>query len=81
MGLAGNAIDAPDAAHLIYGGTATFKATVTATDKMSKLVVEKAAAKARTMRTTDPTTANMMPVMINGEPHHVLLMSVFQEFG
>lgn len=80
VGLAGNTIDAPDAAHLIYGGTATAKNNVTATDKMSKLVVEKAAAKARTMRTTDPTTANMMPVMINGEPHYVLLMSVFQEF-
>lgn len=80
VGLAGNTIDAPDAAHLIYGGTATAKANVTAADKMSKLVVEKAAAKARTMRTTDPTTANMMPVMINGEPHYVLLMSVFQEF-
>lgn len=80
VGLAGNTIDAPDAAHLIYGGTATSKATIAAGDKMAKLVVEKAAAKARTMRTTDPTTANMMPIMVNGEPHYVLLMSVFQEF-
>ncbi|QND60376.1 N4-gp56 family major capsid protein [Mesorhizobium huakuii] len=80
VGLAGNTIDAPDAAHLIYGGVATTKVGLVASDKMAKLVVEKAAAKARTMRTTDPTTANMMPVMINGEPHYVLLMSVFQEF-
>lgn len=78
-GHAGNAVNAPDSAHLIYGGTATAKNNVTNTDKMSKIVVEKATVKARSMRTTDPTTANMQPVMINGEAHYVCLMSVFQE--
>lgn len=79
VGHAQNALQAPDAAHLIYGGDATAKNDLDVNDKMSKSVVEKATVKARTMRTTDPTTANMMPVMINGEAHYVCLMNVFQE--
>lgn len=79
VGHASNALQAPDATHLIYGGDATSKATIDSNDKMSKAVVEKATVKARTMRSVDPTTANMMPVMINGEAHYVCLMSVFQE--
>lgn len=78
-GHAGNAVQAPDAGHLVYGGTATSKATVTTSDKFSKLVVEKAEVKARTMRTTDPTTTNMVPVMIDGQPHYVCIVSPFQE--
>lgn len=77
-GHAGNAIQAPDAAHLIYGGAATSKASLGANDKMTKNVIEKASVKARMMRSTDPSTANMMPVMINGEAHYVCLMSPFQ---
>lgn len=78
-GHAGNTLDAPDAGHLVYGGTATAKANVTNTDKMSKVVIEKAEVKSRMMRSTDPTTANMQPVMINGEAHYVLVMNPFQE--
>ena len=29
---------------------------------------------------TDPTTANMLPMTIMGEPHYVLLMHSFQEY-
>ena len=78
-GHAGNSIQAPDTGHLIYGGTATAKNNVANTDKMSKLVIEKAEVKARMMRSTDPTTANMIPVMINGEAHYVCIMNPFQE--
>ena len=80
VGHAGNPIQAPDAAHLVFGGTATSKATISAGDKMSKAVIEKAVVKAKTMRSVDPTTANMLPVMINGEAHYVCLMSEFQAF-
>jgi len=79
VGHAGNPLQAPDTTHLIYGGVATSKLTLAATDKMSRNVIEKAAVGARMMRSTDPTTANMMPVMINGEAHYVTLMSPFQE--
>lgn len=78
-GHAGNAIDAPDSGHLVYGGTATAKNNVAATDKISKTAIEKAEVKASTMRSSDPTTANMMPVMINGEKHYVCVMHTFQE--
>ena len=78
-GHAANAFGAPDSAHVIYGGDATSKATIGTNDWMSKAVVEKAAVKARMMRSTDPTTANMLPVSINGEAHYVLVMSPFQE--
>ena len=78
-GHAGNPIQAPDAGHLIYGGDATSKASVDSSDKMSRTVIEKAATKARMMRALDPTTANMLPVQINGEAHYVCIMSPFQE--
>lgn len=78
-GHATNPIQAPDSGHLIYGGSATSKATLTANDKMSRAVIEKAAVKARMMRALDPSTANMMPVMINGEAHYVCVMTPFQE--
>lgn len=78
-GHAGNLIQAPDAGHLLYGGDATGKASIDSSDKMSKALIERAEVKARTMRSTDPSTANMLPVMINGEAHYVCVMSPFQE--
>ena len=78
-GHAENAIQAPDADHLRYGGDATSKASLDANDKMTKTVIEKAEVAARMMRATDPDTANMMPVEINGEAHYVCVMSPFQE--
>ncbi|PTM61896.1 N4-gp56 family major capsid protein [Phreatobacter oligotrophus] len=79
VGYANNPIQAPDSAHLMYGGTATAKANVTTASTMSRVVIERAAVKAQMMRAVDPTKANMMPVMINGESHYVCLMSPFQE--
>ena len=79
-GHAGNPIQAPDASHLLFGGAATAKNTMTDTDTMSRALIEKAAVKARMMRSLDPTTANMMPVMIGGEAHYVCVMSPFQEY-
>lgn len=78
-GHAGNPIQAPDANHQLFGGDATSKGTLDSADKMSRALIEKASVKARMMRSTDPSTANMQPVMINGEAHYVCLMSPFQE--
>jgi len=78
-GHAGNPIDAPDSQHIIYGGDATSKATISSDDGMSRALIEKATVKARMMRATDPKTANMMPVEINGERHYVTIMTPFQE--
>lgn len=79
-GHAGNSFDAPDTAHIVYGGSATAYNNIASTDKMAKITVEKAIVKADTMRQQDVTKQNMLPVMVMGEPHYVLLMHNFQEY-
>lgn len=78
-GHAGNTLDAPDSGHLLYGGDATGKNDLATADKMTRAVIERATVKARMMRAQDPTTANMIPVEVNGEGHYVCLMNPFQE--
>lgn len=78
-GHAGNPFRQPDSQHLLFGGDATSKATLTADDTMSRMVIERAAVKARMMRARDPKNANLLPITINGEKHYVALMSPFQE--
>ncbi|MCE7797861.1 N4-gp56 family major capsid protein [Sphingobium sufflavum] len=78
-GHAGNPVQAPDGQHILFGGSATSKATITATDKMDRDLVEKASVQARMMKAKDPKTANMLPVDVNGEKHYICLMSPFQE--
>lgn len=79
-GHAGNPLRAPDAQHLIFGGSATSKATLTTSDKMSRELIERAANKARMMRARDPKTANLLPVTVMGERHYIMLMSPDQEY-
>lgn len=77
-GRAGNAIQAPDAGHLLYGGSATSKATLTANDKMTRAVIERAQVKATMLQAQDPEAANMVPVSIDGEEHYCIVMNPFQ---
>lgn len=77
-GRAGNAIQAPDAGHLLYGGAATSKATLTANDKMTRAVIERAQVKATMLQAQDPEAANMVPVSIDGEEHYCIVMNPFQ---
>ena len=79
-GHANNPIQAPDAGHILFGGAATGKATLTADDIMSRGVIEKAVTKATMLHATDPDSASMQPVTINGEGHYVCVMSPFQEY-
>lgn len=79
VGHAGNAIQAPDTGHLIYGGTATAKNNVASTSTMARAVIEKASVKAQMIRSTDPENPNMLPSMVEGEGHFVTVMSPFQE--
>lgn len=79
-GFAGNSFTAPDTQHLIYGGSSTSKASLTATDKMTVTVIEKATNKAQMMQARDPRTANMVPVSNADNNQYVLLMSPFQEY-
>lgn len=79
-GFAGNSFTAPDTQHLIYGGSATSKASLAAGDKMTVTVIEKAINKAEMMQARDPRTANMVPVTNGANDQYVLLMSPFQEY-
>lgn len=77
-GHANNTIDTPDSDHILYGGDATSKASIDASDKMTKAVIERAEVKASMMSATNPANQAMMPVMINGESHYVCVMSKLQ---
>lgn len=78
-GFAQNAFRAPDADHILYGGSATSKASLTAADKMSRTLIEKAETKVRMVRATNRENANMQPLMIDGKARFMLVMSPFQE--
>ncbi|ARV77112.1 major capsid protein [Pseudomonas phage Skulduggery] len=78
-GHAGNPLRTPDAQHLMYGGSALSKATLTAADTMSRMLIERASVKTRMLRAKDPKTANMLPITVNGDKHYVCLMSPYQE--
>lgn len=77
---ANNAITAPDADHIAYGGSATSKATVTASDKMSVALVERLAVKAAMMNATNPDVADINPITIEAAEHYVLCMSPWQSY-
>lgn len=79
-GHAGNPLQAPDAGHLLYGGAATSKATMTASDTMSRAVIERASVKAQMLQAQDADAANMVPISIDGETHYVIVMSPFQAY-
>lgn len=81
QGRAGNAIQPPDAGHLLYGGDATSKATLEAADVMTREVIERASVKAQMLQAQDPEAANMVPVSIDGESHYVCVMSPFQAYN
>ncbi len=78
-GHASNPVQEPDANHILYGGSATSKATLTAADVMSRNAIERAAVKAKMMRATNPDQANMMPITVDGESRYIMLLSTFQE--
>lgn len=75
---ANNAITAPDADHIAYGGPATSKATITASDKMSVALIERLTVKAEMMNAINPDVADMNPVTIESAQHFVLVMSPWQ---
>ena len=79
-GFGGNALQAPDADHLLFGGAATSKASLAATDKMTRAGIEKALNKAEMMQARNPETANMVAVSNGSEDQYVCLMSPDQAY-
>ena len=77
-GFAQNPLEAPDVDHLLYGGSATSKASLAATDIMSPLVIERAVERAAMMQAENPENANMVPTNVEGAEHYVVVMSEYQ---
>lgn len=80
-GLAGNAFVAPDSLHLMYGGSATSKATLTASDVMSLSLIDREVARAATMGGGSSGVPAIEPCMIEGEEHYVQVMHPWQEYS
>ncbi|OWY39342.1 N4-gp56 family major capsid protein [Xenophilus sp. AP218F] len=78
QGHAGNPLEAPDADHILFGGAAVSKASLTEADKMSRAVIERAAVHAEMLQEVNPDCINMQPTTIDGAPHYVLLMNPWQ---
>ena len=79
-GRANNSFQAPDAEHLMYGGSATSKATLTANDTMSVNVIDRAITKATMMGGGTQGTPRIQPIKIDGEDHYVMLMNPYQAY-
>jgi len=73
-----NALTAPDSMHQMYGGSATSKATLTATDTFKLRLIDKAVAKAETMGGDGTDELSMVPVSIESGDHYIALMHTFQ---
>lgn len=79
-GFAKNAFTAPDTDHQMYGGDAVSKATLDATDKMSRGLIERAVTRAAMLKTLNADNVRMTPIKIDGEEHFVVVMGEFQAF-
>lgn len=75
---AGNPIQAPDAAHMVYAGSAVSKATLEDTHIMNRELIERLSVKPRMMSATNPDVVKIEPVMIEGKKTYVLVMNAWQ---
>jgi N4-gp56 family major capsid protein len=78
-GFAGNALQTPDTDHVLYGGDATSKATISSDDGMSRALIERAQTRATMLNAINTDNVRIQPVRVDGEDHYVVLMSPFQE--
>ena len=79
-GVAKNELRAPDSQHILFGGSAQSKATLTESDKMTKNLIERVSNRAKMMRARDPSAANLLPININGGKHYIMVMTPDQEY-
>lgn len=82
-GFANNSLTSPDTNHIVYGGTATSKASVTANDKMSTLPIDKAVAYAETMGGGGPVYSEVPQIQkinLDGDEVFLLVMDPYQKF-
>jgi N4-gp56 family major capsid protein len=80
-GFAGNAFVAPDNLHQLYSGAAASKLSLTATDKMSLSVIDKAVTRANTVGGGSQGVPQMVPSMVEGEGKYVCVMHEYDVFN
>ena len=80
VGFAGNAMVAPDSMHLLYGGAATSKAGMTAADKFTLKLLDRAQTRASTMGGGTAGVPAIEPCQIEGEDHFIGVLHPFQEY-
>lgn len=73
-----NALTAPDSMHMMYGGSATSKLSLTGSDTMKLRLIDRAVAKAETMGGDGSDELSMIPVSIEGGDHYISLMHTYQ---
>lgn len=79
-GYAGNALVAPDDMHLLYGGDANAKNTISDNDGFSLGLIDRVIARAKTMGGGTSGIPKIQPIKIDGEEHYVIVMHPFQEY-
>jgi N4-gp56 family major capsid protein len=78
-GFGGNAFQAPDATHRMYGGDATSFNTIASDDKMSLGLIDRLVTRAETMGGEEAGIPELQPMKVDGEDRYVLVMHKFQE--
>lgn len=81
---ANNALVAPDTNHLVYGGVATSKASLAATDTMTTLPIDRAVAYAGMMGGSGPAYSKVpqiQPNDVEGEELFLMIMDEWQAFN
>jgi N4-gp56 family major capsid protein len=78
-GFAGNALQAPDTDHLMYGGNATAKNNIGSDDYMDLRMVDRLVTRAETYGGEESGKPELQPMKIDGENRYVCVMHTWQE--
>jgi N4-gp56 family major capsid protein len=83
-GFGNNSLTSPDTSHIVYGGVATSKASLTATDTMSTLPIDRAVAYAEMMGGGGPVYSEvpqLQKCQIEGESAYLCVIDPYQAFN
>jgi len=80
-GFANNAFAAPDADHILYSGAATSKGSMVVGDTITVDTINRAVAHAQMMGGGTEEKPQILPIMIEGEEHYVLVMTPWDEYN
>lgn len=78
-GFAGNALQAPDSDHILYGAVGGTKATTVVGDVVSLALIDRNIAKAKTMGGGGQRTPRIRPIKVEGSDHFLYVMHTYDE--